>query len=222
MGEDPLFHNLIWQSCQSGQSLVFRTVLLFSLCRWTDHQGWIHGNAQTAKHSGLPQLKHSIKKMIMSKIAFIFLPEQINPALSSVQLRSQHNFVDEVDDGHSRLLRVHLCKQVTHVLCGAACPPRHKAEHPAGGRSPENLKQGKVLCQQVQTLIINCHAKSSTFSGADYMTLKRKNVHDASTYLLGVLSELIHLKHGCTDRGTETKETRIMKSWTEFLTDKPL
>lgn len=54
------------------------------------------------------------------------------------------------------------------------------------------------------------------------MTLKRKNVHDASTYLLGVLSELIHLKHGCTDRGTKTKETIMMKSWTEFLTDKPL
>lgn len=35
---------------------------------------------------------------------------------------------------------------------------------------------------------------------------KKKKVHDASTYLLGVLSELIHLKHGCTDRGTETKE----------------
>lgn len=51
---------------------------------------------------------------------------------------------------------------------------------------------------------------------------RKKNVHDASTYLLGVLSELIHLKHGCADRGTETKETIIMKSWTEFLRDEPL
>lgn len=69
MGQDPLFHNLIWQSCWSGQSLVYRTVLLCSPCRWTDHQGLIHGNTQTVKHSGLTQLKHSIKKMIMSKIA---------------------------------------------------------------------------------------------------------------------------------------------------------
>lgn len=41
--------------------------------------------------------------------------------------------------------------------------------------------------------------------GADYMTLKRKNVNDASTYLLGVLSELIHLKHGCMDRRHKDK-----------------
>lgn len=41
--------------------------------------------------------------------------------------------------------------------------------------------------------------------GADYMTLRRNYVHDASTYLLGVLSELIHLKHGCTDRRHKDK-----------------
>lgn len=53
-----------------------------------------------------------------------------------MQLRPQHDFVDEVDDGHSGLLGVHLCKQVTHVLRGAARAPRHEAEHPAGESEP--------------------------------------------------------------------------------------
>lgn len=134
---------------------------------------------------------------------------------SSVQLRPQHDFVDEVDDGHSRLLGVHLCKQVTHVLRGAACPPRHEAKHPAGENEPR--KWGKTgsfvpISSNFDDLV---PCKVLPILVADYMTLKRKktNVHVASTYLLGVLSELIHLKHGCTERGTKTKETIILKSW---------
>lgn len=66
---------------------------------------------------------------------------------SSVQLRPQHDFVDEVDDGPSGLLRVHLCKQVTHVLCGAARPPRHEAKHPAGENESRKLETKQVSSQ---------------------------------------------------------------------------
>lgn len=55
-------------------------------------------------------------------------------------MRPEHDFVDEVDDGHGRLLGVHLCKQVTHVLCGAACPPGHKAKHPAARKATWGVK----------------------------------------------------------------------------------
>lgn len=54
------------------------------------------------------------------------------PSSSALLLGPQHDLVDKVDDGHSWLLRVHLSKQVTHVLRCAAHPPGHKTEHPTG------------------------------------------------------------------------------------------
>lgn len=56
---------------------------------------------------------------------------------SAALLLPQHDLVDEVDDGHSRLLCVHLGKQVTHILRCAASPPGHETEHPAGVRDEE-------------------------------------------------------------------------------------
>lgn len=120
-----------WRSPPLCTSLLYaHTALPLSLFLTTVQITFPHSFTTTRTHSlsNTQNVKQKLKKK-KNRAKWKSSRKQ-SCVTSSPLLRVDHHFRDEADDGRGRLIGIHLCEQVTDVVCCAALLSGHKAKEP--------------------------------------------------------------------------------------------